>query len=147
MDDVDKTIDVGFCGSYANREQLLEHLKREHDLHLDIFVIGDAMVEAINSYKCHFNLNIANDINYRSFETIGCGTILLTNYNPQYEELGFEDGVNCLMYKDEDSLTEYITMVKYKDMTDIAKAGLEFAKKHTYDERVKSLLERFDIGS
>jgi len=147
MDDVDKTIDIGFCGSYANRQQLLEYLKSEHDLHLDIFVIGDAMVEAINSYKCHFNLNIANDINYRSFETIGCGTVLLTNHNPQYEELGFEDGVNCLMYKDEDSLTEYITMVKYKDMTDIAKAGLELAKKHTYDERVKSLLERFDIGS
>tara|TARA_Y100000034_G_scaffold130401_1_gene188829 strand:- start:1127 stop:1960 length:834 start_codon:yes stop_codon:yes gene_type:complete len=143
MDGVDKTIDVGFCGSYANRQQLLEYLKKEHDLHLDIFVIGDAMVEAINSYKCHFNLNIANDINYRSFETIGCGTVLLTNYNPQYEELGFKDGVNCLMYKDEDSLTDYITMVKYKDMTDIAKAGLELAKKHTYDERVKSLIEKY----
>ena len=57
--------------------------------------------------------------------------------------MGFKDGVNCLMYKDEDSLTEYITMVKYKDTTDIAKAGLELAKKHTYDERVKSLIEKY----
>lgn len=147
MDDVDKTIDVGFCGSYANRKELLEHLQKEYGLHLDIFVIGNSMVKAVNSYKCHFNLNISNDINYRSFETIGCGTVLLTNYNPQYEELGFEDGVNCLMYNDEDSLTDYLSMVKYKDMEDIAKAGLELAKKHTYDERVKSLLEKFDIGN
>lgn len=147
MDDVDKTIDIGFCGSYANRHQLLEYLKTEHGVHLDIFVIGDAMVEAINSYKCHFNLNIGNDINYRSFETIGCGTVLLTNHNPQYEELGFEDGVNCLMYNTEETLTDHINMVKCKDMKDIAEAGLELAKKHTYDERVKSLMERFNAGS
>mgnify|MGYP003637799986 CR=1 FL=1 len=147
MDGVDKTIDIGFCGSYANRQQLLEYLKKEHGLHLDIFVLGDSMVEAINSYKCHFNLNIANDINYRSFETIGCGTVLLTNYNPQYEELGFEDGVNCLMYNIEETLTDHINMVKCKDMKDIAEAGLELSKKHTYDERVKSLMERFNAGS
>ena len=56
--DIEKEYDLGFCGNYVNRKPVLEFLEREHNLHLDIFVIGDAMVEAINKYKCHFNLNI-----------------------------------------------------------------------------------------
>ena len=66
------------------------------------------MVEKVNSYWIHFNINLANDINYRSFETIGCGTVLLTNRNSQYEELGFEDKVNCLMYGNMEELEEKI---------------------------------------
>ena len=72
--DIEQKHELGFCGNYVNRRSILEWLEQNHGLHLDIFVIGDDMVKSINSYKCHFNLNIANDINYRSFETIGCGT-------------------------------------------------------------------------
>ena len=140
MDDVEKSIELGFCGNYVNRKALLEHLQNAHGLHLDIFVIGDAMVEAINSYKCHFNLNIANDINYRSFETIGCGTLLLTNYDKQYEELGFVDGENCFMYNDTEELQDKIKYIKGVDTSTIANNGLKLSKQHTYYERVKSLM-------
>ena len=99
------------------------------------------MVEAINKYKCHFNLNISNDINFRSFETIGCGTLLLTNYNPQYEELGFIDGENCFMYSDPNSLIEKINYIKNNDTNEIAKNGYELSTKNTYLERVKMLLD------
>ena len=34
------------------------------------------MVDAINSYYIHFNRNIGDDINYRTFETTGCKTLL-----------------------------------------------------------------------
>ena len=97
------------------------------------------MVEALNSYKCQFNLNIANDINYRSFETIGCGTVLLTNYNPQYLELGFKDNINCLLYKDTTELVEKIQYVKNNDLSDISNNGYELSKNHSYRERVKLL--------
>ena len=141
--DVEKTIDIGFCGNYVNRRPILEYLESTHGLHLDIFVIGDDMVKAINSYKGHFNLNIGNDINYRSFETIGCRTLLLTNYNYQYEELGFEHNVNCLMYKNQEELISLINRVKNDDVTDISNRGYELSKRHTYDERAKFLLKNF----
>ena len=144
IDDAEKPIELGFCGNYVNRRTLLEKLQSVHGLHLDIFVIGDDMVKAINSYKCHFNLNIANDINYRSFETLGCGTLLLTNYNPQYDELGFVDGHNCLMYKTQEELEDKIRFVKTNNVEEIAKRGLKLSRQHTYDERVKSLLEKLD---
>tara|TARA_Y100001938_G_scaffold151012_1_gene245090 strand:- start:5727 stop:6557 length:831 start_codon:yes stop_codon:yes gene_type:complete len=141
--DIEKTIDIGFCGNYVNRKPILQYLESTHGLHLDIFVIGDDMVKAINSYKCHFNLNIGNDINYRSFETIGCRTLLLTNYNYQYEELGFEHDVNCLMYKNQEDLIGLIDRVKNDDVSEITNRGFELSKKHTYDERVKFLLKNF----
>jgi len=139
--DLEKEYDFGFCGNYVNRKPVLEFLEKEHNLHLDIFVIGDVMVEAINKYRCHFNLNIANDINFRSFETIGCGTLLLTNYNPQYEELGFIDGENCFMYTDPNSLIEKINYIKNNDTSEIAKNGYKLSTKNTYLDRVKMLLE------
>tara|TARA_R100001443_G_scaffold112408_1_gene125947 strand:+ start:1725 stop:2561 length:837 start_codon:yes stop_codon:yes gene_type:complete len=141
--EIEKTIDIGFCGNYVNRKPILEYLESAYGLHLDIFVIGDDMVKAINSYKCHFNLNIGNDINYRSFETIGCRTLLLTNYNHQYEELGFKHDVNCLMYKNQEELISLIDRVKNDDVTEISNRGYELSKRHTYDERVKFLLENF----
>jgi len=140
--DVERRYDLAFCGNYVNRKEILEHLEKEHGLHLDIFVIGDDMVKAINSYGCHFNLNIANDINYRSFETIGCGTLLMTNYNSQYTKLGFLDGKNCLMYGDMKELEDKIKYIKEEDTSQIAQNGLELSKQHTYYERVKGLMEK-----
>jgi hypothetical protein len=96
---------------------------------------GLTKISVANSY----NLNIANDINYRSFETIGCGTVLLTNYNPQYLELGFKDNINCLMYKDTTELVEKIQYVKNNDLSDISNNGYELSKNHSYKERVKLL--------
>lgn len=138
---VDMKYDLGFCGNYVNRRETLLWLENEYGLHLDIFVIGDAMVEAINSYKCHFNMNLSNDINYRSFETIGCSTLLLTNHNPQYDELGFVDGENCLMYKNREDLMGKIHWVIDNDVTNIVMRGHELSKQHTYDKRVRDLME------
>lgn len=140
---IQKENTFGFCGNFGNRKELILKLDRDFGMKLDIFVIGDDMVRAINSYRCHFNKNIANDINYRSFETIGCGTLLLTNYNPQYDELGFIHGENCFMYKNEDHLYEIMRELSEwnEDHDKIALSGLKLAEKHTYDERVKNLLE------
>ena len=147
--DVDKNIDFGFCGNFVNRESLLRWLESEYNLHLDIFVIGDDMVKAINSYKCHFNLNIANDINYRSFETLGCKTLLMTNENHQYNALGFVDNYNCLMYNSAEDIHNKIN--QFREMSDdeinnIASNGYEFVKNHTYAKRVEKLLVDLNVS-
>lgn len=138
---VKKSIDLGFCGSILNRAGLLEHLEKKYSLDKNIFVIGNDMVEKVNSFWINFNINLANDINYRSFETIGCGTVLITNYNPQYEKLGFIDEHNCLMYKTmqelEGKLEKYIQ--KYDKLENIIVNGTELAKEHTFLKRAEEL--------
>jgi len=141
-DEMKKEYPLGYCGSVLNREDVLDHLEAKYGLHKDIGVLGKDMVRAVCSYRAHFNRNLSVDINYRSFETIACGTLLITNYNPQYEHLGFIDGVNCLMYHSYGELDDKIRLVtEHPEHADrIAQRGLSLAKRHTYDERMKYLL-------
>jgi len=138
---IEKNIEIGFCGNIINRGPVINFLGK-YGIKKDIFVIGDDMVNVINSYKIHFNMNISNDINYRTFETTGCGTLLITNYTPGLENL-FNIGEEIVVYND---LNDLDNKVKYyleneEEREIIAKAGYERAKKdHTYFERAKTLL-------
>jgi len=142
----EKKVFLGFCGSLLNREPVLNQLSVKYGLKKDIWKLGDDMVETVSSYQIHFNINLANVLNYRSFETIGCNTLLLTNYNPQYEKLGFIDGVNCLMYRNVEELCAKIEKCQkdLKFVNDISEAGFLLSKEHTYDVRAKKLLSIFN---
>lgn len=139
---IKKTVDIGFCGNVLNRGHVINSLDK-YDIKKDIFVIGDDMVDVINSYKIHLNCNISNDINYRTFETTGCETFLLTNYTPGLEKL-FDIGKEIVVYND---LNDLDNKVKYyleneEERKLIAKAGYERSKKdHTYFERAKILID------
>ena len=140
--DVDKQHFIGFCGNYVKRKHLLDRITQKYDMKSDIFVIGDDMVNAINSYRIHFNKNMSNDVNYRSFETLGAGTALITNYNEQYSALGFEEDKNCFMYKNDSELFDKLEHLQNNPelVARVSDSGMEFAKKHTYKVRVESLL-------
>lgn len=141
---IQKRADVGFCGNYhPDRNSYLGYLESNFNFIKDIFVIGNDMVDAINSYKIHFNKNIANDINYRNFETIGCQVPLVSNFNPQYEELEFKDDQNCMLYKNREELCSKIKTLLGDNtlLTTLAKSGHELSKKHTYSMRAQFLIE------
>ena len=140
---VEKKHFIGFCGSILNRAQVLNFLTQKYNLKQDIFVLGDEMVKRINSYKIHFNINLANDINCRSFETVGCGVVLITNYNPQYEELGFIDGENCIIYKTIQEMVDKLEYYKNNNskLNFLAQRGLELAAKHTHTKRAVEIKE------
>lgn len=141
-----KKHDVGFCGNIVNRASLISVMSNNFNFKLDEFVIGNEMVEAINTYKVHWNANIGIDINYRNFETMGCGTCLLTSHNPHLSELGMEDGENCLVYNNVEEMVNKARIILEDDQlrTRIGKAGNRLAKLHTYTERAKKILNHLN---
>lgn len=142
--DIQKKYFVGFCGNYVNRKPYFDYLSSKINFKLDIDVRGSEMVRAINSYKIHFNKNISNDINYRNFETLGCKTALLTDYSPQYKELGFIDGENIFLYKNINDALDILNELKNKEelIVSIAEKGYKLVKqKHTFACRAKSLIK------
>ena len=143
----EKTHDIGFCGNIVNRGQLINLLKQELNLKLDEFVIGDKMVEAINSYKIHWNANIGIDINYRNFETLGCGTCLLTSNSAHYASLGMVDGKNCLTYNNVEEMLEKARFALGNEafIASISNNGLVLAQEHTYKKRIGSLIQDLEI--
>ena len=140
-----KTTFLGFCGNYVNRQQLFEYVKASvPDFKLDINVRGIDMIRAINSYHVHFNKNMLNDINYRNFETLGCGTCLLTSYDQQYADLGFGEDEHFFVYKSPEEALEKINYLRNKLglASDVGKNGHKFAlKNHTFKNRAKTLIE------
>ena len=130
--------DCIFVGNLVNREPLLRVV--EHcGVELHIMKTGDEMLNLINSTKVHFNKSMSKDVNYRCFETMGCGACLLTNHLEELQELGFEDGVNCFMYKGEDEIKEKLRLA-LDNWERVGKSGEEFVKEHTYTKRVESLI-------
>lgn len=141
---VDNRCDIGFCGNAVNRKIWIQFLKNNFNFIFDEFVIGDDMVKAINSYKVHWNANINIDINYRNFETMGCGVLLLTSFNRHYKDLGMINGENCLIWTNQIDLLGFAEYAIANDdfRKRIAKSGYELVKnKHTYKHRAKQILE------
>lgn len=139
---IQKTTDIGFCGNLNNRTDYINFLDK-YNIKKDIFVIGDEMVKSINQYKIHFNRNISNDINYRTFETTGCGTLLLTNYTPNLEQL-FKINEEIIVYDNiydlDDKVHFLLNNEEYRKK--IEYNGLLRAKsEHTYDKRSQTLLD------
>lgn len=140
--DIEKTIDIGFCGNILNRGKVIDSLDK-YGIKKDIFIIGDDMVRAINSYKIHLNCNISDDINYRTFETTGCKTLLLTNYTPNLEKL-FEIGKEVVIYNDlidlDNKVRYYLENVSERNI--IAEGGYNRVKReHTYSHRAKKIID------
>lgn len=93
--------------------------------------------------KIVFNVSIVDDINMRTFEALGTGSFLLTNWLPTIEEL-FVDGKELVTYK---TLDDMVEKAKYylahdKEREKIAEAGYKkVAKLHTYQNRIRTILD------
>lgn len=135
---------VGFCGNRVNRGETIQHLQKMFNMKFDQMVIGKDMVRAINSYKVHWNANMSVDVNYRNFETMGCSTCLLTSAHRDYDELGFVNQENCLIYSNASELHNYLKVAIEMDdwREEIAKKGYDLVKsRHTYKHRAQHILE------
>lgn len=140
---VPRDVDVGFCGSLiGNRDSWLTLLESKFHVKRDIFKLGNEMVRSLSSYKIAFNINIADDINFRTFESTGCGALLMTNYTPNLEKL-FKVGEEIVVYRNPDELMSLIEhFLKNNDERQkIAALGkLRSENYHSYDARSKHLI-------
>ena len=141
--EVDRTQQIGFCGSSTpQRDALLDIVSKNFNLKRDTFVIGDDMVKALSSYKIAFNCNIADDINFRTFEATGAGAMLITNYTPNIEKLFVLDK-EIVTYKNADEMLQKIAYYSKNEdeRAAIAAAGCaRSAKDHSYDSRANQLV-------
>jgi hypothetical protein len=141
--DIEKKYPIGFCGtSIPQRDKIVDIIAKNTYIKKDIFVIGDDMVKALNSYKISFNYNIADDINFRTFESTGAGSMLLTNYTPNIEKL-FEINKEIVTYENVEEMLEKINfyLKNENEREKIAAAGYEKSKNyHSYDIRSEQFI-------
>lgn len=140
---IPKDISVGFCGNVVNRGEWIQHLKQRWDLKHHEMVIGPDMVNVINRYQIQWNRNASIDINYRTFETLGCCTFLLTNETPELDQL-FTPGKHLVTYQDRDDLDHKIDfyLTHPEERETIARQGYAHVRQnHRYINRAEQILD------
>ena len=140
--DLPKDIPLGFVGNLVNREHILKYLVNTRGLQMYNKIFGDEMVNLLNRFNISFNKNMSNDTNYRSFETIACGSLLVTNNNPAYTDMGFQNGKNCFMYNDFWDMLNVVDHISKQPelIASVAAAGYEFSKQNSYKTRVGGII-------
>ena len=145
---VSKRHDVCFIG-HANTEHRIEFLDAMFKAFPNFFYgqkLFDAAATVFNESKIVLNQAWSDDINMRSFETMGSGSMLLTPWLPTMPAL-FTDGVNCVMYKDTADAIEkaHFYLAHDEEREKIAKAGYDLVhEKHTYAVRATRMIELFE---
>ncbi len=143
------------------RKEVLELLSRKH--HVDLYTYdktpellqirnrgtAEVMREASVIYRCsQINLNISlrsiiTGIPLRSFEIMGSGGFLLSNYQSEYEDF-FTDGTDYVYYTDYKDLEKKVDyyLTHEKERKEIAENGCRKVKQmHTYQKRVDDMME------
>jgi len=141
-----KRNDVCFIGHLptAERIELLDRLFKE----FPEFEYGQKFFEAANEVynesKIVFNHSIGDEANMRVFESTLSGSLCLTSYSKEVEDLGYKDGENIAFYHDaEDMLGKAAFYLENEDKREaVATAGMEHTiNNHTYLHRAQTILD------
>ncbi|RSN74929.1 MAG: hypothetical protein DSO07_12680 [Thermoproteota archaeon] len=159
---ISNNLDVVFVGTYTQRRSGLIKALEEAGIKVEVYgpywryfkgsnnvhdgVYGPEMVKVFNSAEVVLNIHMKDDlpykVNMRTFEAAGCGSFLLTDKSYGLEKM-FICGSELACYEDENELIELAKYyLEHKDeRTKIGGRGKERAyREHTYEERVKRLL-------
>ncbi len=152
--ELEREFEIGWVGQtsgefYTQRAKWLPRLRQE-------FRTNDwsrkySVEEVANVYRrSRIVVNIGRDdfpqdANLRVFEVLASGALLLTSLPTELTQLGFQEGVHFVGYRDAAELSGLIH--KYLDDESARRQLAEAARtlvlaEHTYDRRVDHLLER-----
>ena len=148
---LEKIYDIVFVGNtepklYKERVRLLELLKTKFNVQIFSNVYEQEMAKIFSRAKIVFNKSCDGELNLRVFETLSCGSLLLTDKlesEPGLEEL-FSDGKHLVLYRNETELLDRCAyFLEHTDEREqIAAAGQkEVHLKHTYDHRAEKIIE------
>lgn len=136
--------DIGLLGNdtYPARRSLLESLGRHFRVLRGTAKPGEPYSRLLNQCQLTFNRSMADDVNMRFFEAIGCGRMLLTDYLPEQDNFATV-GKHYITYDGEEDLIRKVKhyLKNEKEREKIAKRGAaHIHEHHNYYNRLKSLL-------
>ena len=129
--------------------QRVEFGKRLREMGLNVRFengpIFDEYRRIVNESWICFNLSAADDTNMRVFETLACGTLLISNMTTDMGRF-FREGVDYVAYGSFDEAVEKILYyLEHKDeLAAIAESGHRAVREHTYANRLAQLFR--EIG-
>ncbi len=147
--ETDRDLDVAFIGNLFEpgneRRKILDILNEKYRLNERRYYLQEEIPKIYSRSKIVLNLPIGDDLNFRFFEALSCGALLITKrLNSGQEEL-FKEEIHYVAFDDKHELLEKIEFYLENEEArmKIAEAGYETVKKsHTLILRVEELLKK-----
>lgn len=140
----ERTIDVGFIGSlsaaHGRRAQIMRRLKQQFpQFQIQQHVFLEDKAELASRMKIIVNVSLNNDVNFRVFETMACGAMLITDQiNCNGLEDLFVDGKHLVTFSNEEDLVSKIRyyLTHDEERARIARCGQELVDSQYRHARV-----------
>jgi hypothetical protein len=143
---VARDFEIGFVGhlqAYTKRAQLLQTLAKRYHMNEQKYYQQAEIPSIYARSKLVVNIPLADDLNFRTFEAMSCGALLLTRRETNGQELLFEEGKHLVTYADDIELFSKVDyyLANTKERERIALNGLnEIQAHHRLEQRLAELL-------
>lgn len=143
---VERDLDVAFVGQLITdeRRRVTAEIARHWKLNEQRYYKQDEIPEVYSRAKIVINLPLKDDLNFRFFEAMSCGALLLTRRVANGQELLFEEAVHYAAFETETELFDKIDyyLSHESERATIAAAGLaEIQANHRLEQRLTQLLD------
>ena len=144
---IEKTIDVGFCGSLNNNRINMINYLLDKGILIQYSYNTEKYAEIISNTKINLNIGITESgYQMRVFEILSAGGFLLTN--KVKDENLFKDKECLVYYNSFDELVNlcYYYSMNYEEAQKIANKGREeVLEKHTYTHRAQTIIGDINV--
>ncbi len=148
-----RDVDVGFVGQLfgpnSERRRILELLSKNYHVNEQRNYLQSEIPEVYSRAKIVLNLPVGDDLNFRFFEALSCGAMLLTKRIANGQELLFREGKHYVAFAGDHDLLEKVNyyLSHEEDRQRVAAEGAqEVLRNHTLSMRVQQLLTKVGAG-
>lgn len=146
---MERDLDVAFVGqpmtATTRRATIIQQLAARYRINESRYYLREEIPAVYSRAKIVLNMPLKDDLNFRTFEAMSCGAMLLTRRVNNGQEVLFKEGEHYAAYQDDREMYQKIDyyLSHPAEREAIAAAGLaEVQKKHRIEQRVEEILEQ-----
>ena len=146
---VERDLDVAFVGqpmpTTTRRAMIIQQMAARYRINEQRYYLREEIPSVYSRAKIVLNMPLADDLNFRTFEAMSCGALLLTQRVNNGQEVLFQEGVHYAAYANEQEMFEKVDhyLAHEADRASIAAVGLaEIRARHRLEQRIEQLLEK-----
>lgn len=148
-----RDFDVAFIGQLfdrrSERRRVIEALTRQYHINEQRYYLQNEIPQVYSRAKIVVNIPALDDLNFRFFEALSCGALLLTKRLANGQEELFKEDIHYVAFGSEQELFDKVELYLRNDeeRNKIALAGHEeVLRHHSLARRLETLLDKTRSG-
>jgi hypothetical protein len=151
---LERDLDIAFAGKLlgarSRRHRIISKLSSEYKMNPMQWYSQSEIAHLYSRAKIVVNVPVGNDLNFRVFEALSCGALLITERANNGQEELFKENEHYVAFSTERELSAKIGyyLANGREREEIARAGnAEVMKRHSLELRLATLLGEVSSGA